>query len=488
MSESSSGAGMSPEQMQEAIAGLVVARHASSRRSGRCDFFDGVPSPTRSARVYDALDLMRGIEVFLNAVPGGVAGGDAEGVCGPRASRRPGSSAITEPRANSSSLFLTPNTETTYGTTFLDLRAWGPTVIEAPPQSLCVVDDFWFRYVADMGIAGPDRARAASTCSCRPATRGRCPTATSSTARPTFTNWVVFRALGGVPAMKQTRIYPLAEAAARRTNEFINLAELSFNTVHANDFSFFEEVDEIVQEEPVEALDPERAGQLAAIGIVHGQPFAPDERLRGILDAGRARSAPGIARAVAYAPRDPEAVLYGSWKNAFVGGSYEFLRDGARLLDARTQFHYLATVITPAMAHAQVGAGSAYAYTVQDATATSSTARRTYRLHVDAGPAGEELLGGRRLRHPDPVAAPGAVDASGPALASNTGDAPGQRRRLLRPLLRPRSPPKARSRTGSRPSPGSPGSRSSGSTARSSPGSTRPGSSTSSNRSTGERV
>ena len=55
--------------------------------------------------------------------------------------------------------------------------------------------------------------------------------------------------------------------------------------------------------------------------------------------------------------RDPDAALYGSWKNAFVGGSYEFLRDGARLLDARTQFHYLATVITPAMAHAQVGAG-----------------------------------------------------------------------------------------------------------------------------------
>jgi hypothetical protein len=22
---------------------------------------------------------------------------------------------------------------------------------------LCVVDEFWFRYVADMGIAGPDR-------------------------------------------------------------------------------------------------------------------------------------------------------------------------------------------------------------------------------------------------------------------------------------------------------------------------------------------
>ena len=47
----------------------------------------------------------------------------------------------------------------TYGTTFLDLKAWGPTVIESPPGSLCVVDDFWFRYVADMGIAGPDKGQ-----------------------------------------------------------------------------------------------------------------------------------------------------------------------------------------------------------------------------------------------------------------------------------------------------------------------------------------
>lgn len=39
----------------------------------------------------------------------------------------PGTMAYTEPRANSGSLFLTPNTETTYGTMFLDLRN-GPVV------------------------------------------------------------------------------------------------------------------------------------------------------------------------------------------------------------------------------------------------------------------------------------------------------------------------------------------------------------------------
>jgi hypothetical protein len=369
--------------LAEAIASLSSPDRVESP-FGDLDFFDGVPLPETVSRAYAALDLIRGIEVFLNAVPGASLVAMRKGL------RLAGVSSAqiigyTEPRANSKSLFLTPNTETTYGTTVLDLKVWGPTVIEAPPQSLCVVDDFWFRYVADMGIAGPDRGAGGKYLFLPPGYDGDVPDGYFVYRTPTFTNWVVLRALGGVPAMKQTKIYPLADAADPEPNEFINIAGLVFNTVHANDFSFYEEVNELVQEEPVEALDPERAGQLAAIGIEHGKPFSPDNRMRGILERA-ARIGAGLARTVSYAPRDPDASLYGSWKNAFVGGNYEFLRNGARLLDARTQFHYLATVITPAMAHAQVGAGSAYAYTVQDANGDLLDGAKTYRLHVDPDP------------------------------------------------------------------------------------------------------
>ena len=383
MSSAASTGSLSPEQLQAAIASLSSPDQVESP-FGRLDFFDGVPTPETAAAVYDALDLMRGIEVFLNSVPGASLVAMRRGLraAGVESARVIG---YTDPRANSGSLFLTPNTETTYGTTTLDLRAWGPTVIEAPPQSLCVVDDFWFRYVADMGIAGPDQGAGGNYLFLPPGYDGQVPDGYFTYRSPTFTNWVVFRALGGVPAIKQTRVYPLSESASPSENVFVNIAAPVFNTVHANDFSFYEEIDEIVQEEPVEALDAERAGQLAAIGIVKGQPFAPDDRMREIL--GRAALiGGGMSRAIAYMPRDPQAVLYGSWKNAFVGGSHEFLRGGARLLDARTQFHYLATVITPAMAHAQVGAGSAYAYTVHDANGDVLDGGKTYRLHVDPDP------------------------------------------------------------------------------------------------------
>jgi hypothetical protein len=379
----SGAAGLSPAQLRAAIAQLSSPEHVESP-FGRLDFFDGVPTSGTVSRVYDALDLIRGIEVFLNAVPGASLVAMRRGLrsAGVTSARVIG---ITEPRANSESMFLTPNTETTYGTTFLDLRAWGPTVIEAPPESLCVVDDFWFRYVADMGIAGPDQGAGGKYLFLPPGYDGEIPDGFYSYRSPTYSNWVVLRALGGVPAMKQTRIYPLSQASAPESNVFINLAEVIMNTVHGNDFSFFEELDELMQEEPTEALDAERAGQLAAIGLVNGRPFAPDERMRGILSRA-AQIGAGMARTVAYAPRDPDAALYGSWKNAFVGGSHEFLRNGARLLDARTQFHYLATVITPAMARARVGAGSAYAYTIHDSNGDLLDGGRSYRLHVNANP------------------------------------------------------------------------------------------------------
>jgi len=62
---------------------------------------------------------------------------------------------IMENLMDSRSLFLTPNTETVYALSWLDLKE-GPLVVKIPPNVLGIVDDFWFRYVADLGNAGPD--------------------------------------------------------------------------------------------------------------------------------------------------------------------------------------------------------------------------------------------------------------------------------------------------------------------------------------------
>ena len=42
----------------------------------------------------------------------------------------------------------------------------------------------------------------------------------------------------------------------------------------------------MIQREPVDFLDPELRGNLAAIGIREGQPFKPDARMTGLLTEG----------------------------------------------------------------------------------------------------------------------------------------------------------------------------------------------------------
>ncbi|MCZ4552530.1 DUF1254 domain-containing protein [Gordonia rubripertincta] len=352
---------------------------------GTYEFFDGVPTPETTRTLYDGLDYLRGVDVFLNTVPG------ASLVAMRRGFRSVGIDGlnvlgITDPRANSGSFFLTPNTSTAYGVMFIDLRD-GPVVIEPPTNSLCVVDDFWFRYITDMGLAGQDKGEGGKYLFLPPGYDGDEPDGYYTHRSDTFTIWVVLRALAGVEAIRQARVYRLSDALSPPDLVYVNIAEQVFNTVHSNDFSFFEEIDELVQEEPPGSLDPERAGQLAAIGIVHGQTFAPDERLRAILDSA-ARTAAGMSRALVYFPRSRDNFTFaeGSWKDGFVGGSYEFIKDDARLLDARTLFHYVATVITPAMAHAQVGAGSAYTYTAQDARGQILNGANTYRLVLPPNP------------------------------------------------------------------------------------------------------
>lgn len=196
-------------------------------------------------------------------------------------------------------LFLTGNTDTIYCMVFLDLETDGPTVVEIPPG--CgpgTVDDAFFRFVIDMG-AGQDRiaARAANTSSCPPDYRGKMPKDRKDgseyfVAQSTlYVNWVPLRGFlvdgktdAAVKMFREgLKVYPLSQAANPPKMEFIRGSKVPFNTVHANNFEFYEELDHVIQKEPVGFLDPELRRLAASIGIVNGKKLAPDARLKKIL-------------------------------------------------------------------------------------------------------------------------------------------------------------------------------------------------------------
>lgn len=132
-------------KMTTAIPPEIVTPHIVDTRIGTLNFFDGVPTPETAAKAYDQLDFSRGIETFLNGIPGASmvairTGSQATGTTN-------GKIGIFQNLMDSKSLFLTANTESIYYATWIDLKN-GPIVVESPPNVLGVVNDFWFRYVS----------------------------------------------------------------------------------------------------------------------------------------------------------------------------------------------------------------------------------------------------------------------------------------------------------------------------------------------------
>ncbi len=366
----------------------ILTPDEADTRIGTLKFFDGLPKAGTVEKVYDHLDFMRGVRAFLDTVPAASMVAMRDGMRDVGAVD--GAVVIFEDLMDSRTLFLTANTESIYACSWLDLKD-GPVVIESPPNTLGIINDFWFRYVGDLGNAGPDKGKGGKYLILPPGYDGDVPQGYHVLRSQTFGNMFITRGFlvdgdpkPGVASMKKhMRIHPLAKAGNPPKQEFINGSGRAFNTIHANDLNFYEEVNEVVQAEPAASCDPEVLGLLAAIGIEKGEPFAPDARMKAILtDAAAVGNA--TARAIVYRTRDPRAYIYeeSAWKTGFIGGSHEFALDGVRLLDARTMFYYYATFVTPAMAAHRVGVGSQYAGAMVDADGQPLDGGKTYRLRM----------------------------------------------------------------------------------------------------------
>ena len=300
---------------------------------------------------------------------------------------------VFEDLLDSKSLFLTGNTESIYMGGWLDLKD-GPIVVETPPNVLGFVNDFWFHYVTDMGNAGPDKGKGGKFLFLPPGYKGEIPKGYFVCRSATYGNWLIARGflVDGSPATavesfkKNLKLYPLSQAKNPPATNFINVSGKDFNTIHSMDFSFFEEVNKVVQEEPNEAMDPETLGLLASIGIEKGKPFAPDERMKKILSEAAAVGN-ATARSLTVRSRNPEFYLFpnSAWGTPFIGGSYLFESNGVRLLDPRSMFFFAATGITPAMSIARAGIGSQYAVAFIDSKSRRWTEAKNYVIHLPPG-------------------------------------------------------------------------------------------------------
>jgi hypothetical protein len=366
---------------------------------GTLNFFDGAPSPETAEKVHDYLDTMRGVDTFLKGMQLASLHEILEGhrSIGLKEAHQ---IVIFDKLMDSSSLYLTGNTSTLYNMATLDLHRDGPTVIEAPSGTLGLINDAAFDHVVDMGPTGPDKGKGGKYLILPPGYEGDIPKGYFVVKTKAYRHWVLMRAsiadgLDKANKLVQDnlKIYPLSKKDNQPAMEFISASGKAFNTVHANDFHFYEELNAVIQYEPYGFIDAERRGLFASIGIEKGKEFKPDARMKKILiDAVAIGNA--TARSIVWYPA-VEGTLKGIpiypgtnslWimgyadKNPLFNG-----KDGHTMnSDARVMMFYPYTGVSPAMALTVPGKGSDYALAYLDANKMPFDGGKTYKLNLPA--------------------------------------------------------------------------------------------------------
>ena len=276
--------------------------------------------------------------------------------------------------------------------------------------------------------------------------------------------------------------------------KFVEASGAAFNTIPPSDFGFFEMINANVQNEPATSYDVELAGELAAIGIVKGKPFAPDERMKQILtDAAAVGNAFGRSLQWRWSDVHPDWAYYpgsawGSmlWEGGanfetppplFKNGMFEPLPPtGARTLDSRTAFYFAYTLDSPGMIMRIPDVGSQYLMGFLDADKQPFDGAKSYKVtlpkdipaHAFWSLTAYDNQTRSMLQTPQKYPRAGSQDYPSPAARPP--------RTARRRSGSPRSSPRGwRAATGSRPTRTRAGSPSCGSTAPSRPSSPRNG-------------
>ncbi|MCT8159732.1 DUF1254 domain-containing protein [Pseudoruegeria sp. SHC-113] len=394
---------------------------------GDLNFFDGVPDADTTDKIYNLLDFHHAYQAYMDGVK--IASVDAmrRGI----EAFGPANTTVLQfaDLMDSKALFLTPNTTSVYQTAWLQLGD-EPMVMETPPNVLGFLNDSWFKYVVDFGNLGPDEGQGGKFLILPPGYEGEVDETGYTAVVPTNTygHWVLWRGYtvdgsteeAVTATQERFKLYPLSQADSPPEMTFVNVSGQEFNTIHVMDERMFEEINTVIQNEPLFGEEPELLGHLAAIGIVKGQPFEPDARMHEILKKAASAGAVTVKTLISK-PRDDRAYWYPGesyWQNAFPGGAYTWVLDGVTLQDFRTAFHFYATGVTPAMAVKSVGKGSQYAFTYRDSDGNALDGSKTYKLTVPANPPAKDFWS--FTLYDNQTRSMLQTDAQFPAIGSNT--------------------------------------------------------------------
>jgi hypothetical protein len=390
---------------------------------GKLEMPNGYTTAASAAALEDEILYVHAVEAYLNTIHGVSLWAMRKGFLD--VGVKDNDFIVFPNMMDGNQLFLTANMDTYYYMSFIDLSN-GPVIVETPVDALGVIDDMWFNWVTDFGLPGSDRGEGGRYLLVPDWYDGLLPDGGFYIRRAKTNHvWVAGRSFlednSPAKAIKDAEVlavYPYSPGGQGTSvgdylNGDVKLGPLSkykkakqidgtgmtINTLPPSNFQHFVMLNEMIQEEPAAAMNPEIGGFAAAIGIEKGKPFNPDAKTKAILDKA-VEVANAYARTAAVGALPSKGFDYygdnSGWWNPLFEGGYSFTTPppeigekgeiipyeytAARRLAARSSFFYFATGATPAMCMRLTGIGSQYLMNNVDANGDPLDGGKTYKV------------------------------------------------------------------------------------------------------------
>ena len=184
-----------------ALAGALTITNARAQmpdslktRIGILSFENGYPSEETARKLFDEMDYQRAVQAFLWAYP--AVSFESIRIANQRdLGTDLNDMVIADNFADPKGLWLTANDTTIYGMSNIDLGKSGPMVVEIPPGAIVgLIDDFWQRSIADVGLPGPDGAKGGKFLLLPPGYKGDVPQTGYHVLQGTMNNYNVMAA------------------------------------------------------------------------------------------------------------------------------------------------------------------------------------------------------------------------------------------------------------------------------------------------------
>lgn len=289
---------------------------------------------------------------------------------------------------------FTGNSDTPYGAGVIDLKD-GPWVVELPPGPfIALAMDHHQRWILDMGLPGPDEGKGGKHVILPPGYKEQPPGGYHVGRSNSFKIQVAIRAMpvkgdvkGALDALRTIKVYPLATADNPALLKFVDVTEKKMDCTSLrweDNFAYWEKLRAVIEAEPVVDEFRPMYGLLSAVGIEKGKPFAPNARMKVILELA-AKAGRDQMLVSAFASNRPDRIVWKDRKWEWLGlisDNGDFETPSGLDVEARDRWFAQAIVASPAMFRRKVGFGSLYWLGCRDKNGAFLDGGKTYRLTV----------------------------------------------------------------------------------------------------------